>query len=253
MSNASTQYPTQSHGQVDPNAPFQQGPAPKKKHTVRNLVIGSIALVAVIGGCSTALAGGSNTTEADMPAATSSSQAGKPAEKNVDPKTEAPESKPADPPKTAMTTSQEEAVEAAESYLSSGSFSKKGLYDQLTSAYGSDFSKADARFALKQVDVDYNAEAVEAAESYLSSGSFSKKGLFGQLTSDSGSQFTENQATFAVKHIDVDYNAEAVEAAESYLESGSFSRQGLLDQLTSDYGSQFTKAQAGQAVDEVGL
>ena len=61
-------------GPVTTNAPFPQGPAPKKKHTVRNLVVASIALVAVIGGCSAALAGGSGSDAAVEPAASAAAK-----------------------------------------------------------------------------------------------------------------------------------------------------------------------------------
>ena len=50
---------------------------------------------------------------------------------------------------------------------SRGSGPKKGLFDQMTSENGGQFSKAGATFAIKHVDADYKAEAVEAAESYL--------------------------------------------------------------------------------------
>jgi hypothetical protein len=97
-----------------------------------------------------------------------------------------------------MTKSQKEAIEAAESYLDSGHFSKKGLTEQLSSEYGEGFSKADAKFAVGHVKADWNAEAVEAAESYLDSGHFSRKGLIEQLESPYGEQFTHEQAVYGV-------------------------------------------------------
>jgi Host cell surface-exposed lipoprotein len=101
-------------------------------------------------------------------------------------------------PKLTMTKAQAEAVEAAESYLDFGHFSKKGLTHQLTSKYGEGFSKADAKFAVDHVKADWNAEAVEAAESYLDSGHFSRKGLIEQLESPYGGQFTHDQAVYGV-------------------------------------------------------
>src|SRR5215216_718647 len=82
-----------------------------------------------------------------------------------------------------LTRAQKEAIEAAESYLDSGHFSKKGLIDQLTSEYGEHFAKKDAVFAVEYVDADYKKEAVEAAKSYLDSGHFSKSELLDQLES----------------------------------------------------------------------
>ena len=45
----------------------------------------------------------------------------------------------------------EEAVEAAQSYLKYSSFSREGLYDQLTSEYGEQFTPEQANYALEQV------------------------------------------------------------------------------------------------------
>jgi hypothetical protein len=112
---------------------------------------------------------------------------------------------PADPvspkPRAKVTRAQKEALESAESYLESGSFSKKGLLDQLTSKYGEDFDKADARWAIDHVDADYKAEAVESAKSYLESGSFSKRELRSQLTSSYGEGFTKAEADYAVAQV----------------------------------------------------
>jgi hypothetical protein len=48
-----------------------------------------------------------------------------------------------------MTTAQQQAVDAAEGYLSEGQgFSQQGLQGQLTSSAGNGFSKSDAEFAI---------------------------------------------------------------------------------------------------------
>ena len=111
---------------------------------------------------------------------------------------EAPAEAPAAP---AMTTSQEQAVGAAESYLDLGGFSKAGLIGQLTSEYGDGFSKADAVFAVNYLKPDWNAEAVEAAKSYLEISNFSRKGLIDQLSSEYGDKFTKAQATYAAEQV----------------------------------------------------
>ena len=104
--------------------------------------------------------------------------------------------------KSEMTVAQEQAVRAAQSYVDNMPFSRQGLIDQLTSEYGNGFEKADAEFAVKHINVDWNAEAVEAAESYLETvGGFSRQGLIDQLTSEYGSQFTVEQATYAVDKV----------------------------------------------------
>lgn len=97
-----------------------------------------------------------------------------------------------------LSRAEQNAVDSARSYLDGQAFSRDGLYDQLTSEYGSDFSKKLATLAInfveKQDEVSWNKEAEEAAESYLDSQSFSCNGLIGQLSSEYGSQFTQKQA-----------------------------------------------------------
>lgn len=92
----------------------------------------------------------------------------------------------------------EQALKAAEDYLDYTSFSKQGLYEQLTSEYGSGFSSDAAQYAVDNVNADWYAEAVETAEAYLDYTSFSKQGLYEQLTSEYGSGFTDEEAQYAV-------------------------------------------------------
>lgn len=105
----------------------------------------------------------------------------------------------------ALTLAQENAIEEAESYLSFTSFSRAGLFDQLTSEYGSGFEKAEAEFAISYLEdnklVNWKKEAVEAAESYLDLTSFSRAGLYDQLTSKYGGQFTKKQAEYALEQV----------------------------------------------------
>lgn len=99
------------------------------------------------------------------------------------------------------TTSQKQAVQAAEDYLELTAMSKAGLIRQLSSDTGNGFSTADAKFAANHVDADWNAEAVEAAEGYMEMGGFSRKSLIQQLTSSSGDQFTQAQAEYAADKV----------------------------------------------------
>ncbi|MDA0179173.1 Ltp family lipoprotein [Solirubrobacter phytolaccae] len=93
------------------------------------------------------------------------------------------------------------ALESAESYLETSGFSKQGLYEQLSSEYGSGFTQAEAQYAVDHVDVDWNKEAVEAAESYLDTMPMSRQALIDQLTSEYGSGFTYEQAVHAVDKV----------------------------------------------------
>lgn len=109
------------------------------------------------------------------------------------------------PPMPEMTVSQENAVKEAISYLRSMGFSRNGLIDQLSSEYGSQFSTADAEFAVayleKNSEVDWNEQAVKSAKEYLDSQSFSCNGLIDQLSSEYGSKFTKSQATYGATQV----------------------------------------------------
>jgi Host cell surface-exposed lipoprotein len=153
-----------------------------------------------------------------------------------------------------MTGSQQQAVDAAQGYLSDGQgFSKQGLLSQLTSSFGDGFSKSDAEFAVRYLNPNWDAQAVDSAEGYLSGGhGFSEQGLLQQLTSSAGEGFTEPQAEYAVGDLHPDWDAQAVDAAKGYLGDGQgFSRSSLIQQLTSSYGDGFTQAQAEYAVNKV--
>jgi len=99
----------------------------------------------------------------------------------------------------------EEAKEAAKSYISSMAFSRADLYQQLTSEYGAGFTAEQAEQAIVYLEtnnlVDWYAEAVQAAQSYLDSMSFSRDELYRQLTSEYGSGFTAEQAEYALSQV----------------------------------------------------
>ena len=95
------------------------------------------------------------------------------------------------------TASQENAIEAAQNYLSFAPFSRLGLIQQLSSKAGDGYPRADAVFAVNHIDVNYNKQAVKAAKNYLSFTSFSRAGLIQQLSSKAGDKYTQAQAVYA--------------------------------------------------------
>ena len=99
-----------------------------------------------------------------------------------------------EPPKPVFTPAQENAIAKAESYLDYTAFSKQGLIEQLEY---SDFSSADATFAVEHIEanggVDWNEQAVKKAKSYLEFTSFSLQGLVEQLEY---SDFTPSEAQY---------------------------------------------------------
>jgi hypothetical protein len=164
-------------------------------------------------------------------------------------------STPAAPASPSMTGAQQQAVDAANGYLSDGQgFSEQGLLGQLTSSYGDGFSQPDAEFAINYLKPNWDQQAVDAAQGYLGGGQgFSDQGLLQQLTSSAGSGFTEAQAEYAINSLHPDWDAQAVDAAKGYMQMGGFSQASLIQQLTSSYGDGFTEGQAEYAASQVGL
>jgi hypothetical protein len=112
-------------------------------------------------------------------------------------------STPAAPASSSMTDAQQQAVDAAEGYLSDGQgFSDQGLLSQLTSNVGDGFSKSDAELAFNHLNPNWGQQAVDAAKGYLSDGQgFSDQGLIRQLTSSYGNGFTKAQAEYAASQV----------------------------------------------------
>lgn len=108
---------------------------------------------------------------------------------------------PGDASRSEITLSMENALEAAENYLSFTAFSRLGLIDQLSSDYGDGYDVEDATWAVNQLEVDWKEQAFLAAKNYLSFTSFSRQGLIEQLSSSYGDQYTVEEATYAVNKI----------------------------------------------------
>lgn len=97
-------------------------------------------------------------------------------------------------------------MKTAISYLKMSNMSKQGLYDQLTSEYGSKMTAEEANAAINKLDplVNWNNLAVLSAKSYRDSMNLTGQGLSDQLSSEYGSKFTAEQAQYGVAHIDDD-------------------------------------------------
>ena len=95
-------------------------------------------------------------------------------------------------PEPEYTTSQEQAIASAVSYLDTMDFSKTGLIEQLQFEQ---FSAKDAQFAVDHIDVDWNVQAASAAQTYLETMAFSRGELIDQLEFEG---YTTSQATHGV-------------------------------------------------------
>lgn len=136
----------------------------------------AVGAVAVIGGCTVATHSGGDAPTA-TPTATHSATP---------------------TPGPSYTASQEQAIRQAKAYLAMSGFSKKGLIDQLSSDAGDGFPKADARFAVNHITVNWRHQAVRSAKNYLDMSGFSRKGLVDQLEYDG---YTHHQAVYAAHHV----------------------------------------------------
>jgi Host cell surface-exposed lipoprotein len=172
--------------------------------------IGALLLISVIAGVATAGKTPTSSHTTNPPAAAASSSTTQaPANTTTQPAASQPTSapaaapSPAAPPPPQYTASQEQAIQAAQGYLSDGEgFSYQGLIDQLDSPDGDGFSQADATVAVNSLNVNWNQQAVESAQGYMSDGQgFSACGLVQQLDSPDGEQFTQAQAEYAVGQV----------------------------------------------------
>lgn len=140
------------------------------------------------------------------------------------------------------------ALNQAQSYSELMHMSKQGIYDQLVSEYGGQFSAEAAQYAIDNIVADWNANALAKAQSYSDTMYMSKQGIYDQLTSEYGEKFTAEEAQYAVDNLQADYNKNALEKAKSYQESMNMSPEAIRDQLTSEYGEQFTPEEADYAI-----
>jgi hypothetical protein len=180
-----------------PQQGFPGGPPghrPRKRHRVRNVLLGvagAIVLIIIISAVASSQNGVTKTPPATS--ATSSQAPPSPAAKTPS---------PAAPAAPQYTPEQQQAIEAAKGYLQLGSgFSRLGLIQQLDSSAGSSFPRSVARFAVNHINVNWDQQAVEAAKGYMQEGGFSYGGMVQQLESPDGNDFTYSQAVYAAKAV----------------------------------------------------
>lgn len=104
-------------------------------------------------------------------------------------------------PEPDVPTEYRSALKKAESYSEMMHMSKQGIYDQLTSEYGEQFSPEAAQYAVDNLQADYNANALAKAQSYQDDMSMSLEAIRDQLTSEYGEQFTQEEADYAVANL----------------------------------------------------
>lgn len=148
-------------------------------------------------------------------------------------------------------TEYKSALKKAKRYSDAMHMSKAGIYDQLTSEYGEQFTEEAAQYAMDNLEADYNANALKKAEEYSKTMHMSKAGIYDQLISEYGEQFTPEEAQYAVDNLKADYNANALAKAKSYQNTMDMSPTAIYDQLISEYGEKFTPEEAQYAIDNL--
>ena len=99
-------------------------------------------------------------------------------------------------------TEYKSALKQAETYSEMMHMSKAGIYDQLTSEYGGQFTAEAAQYAIDNVKADWKKNALESAKSYQETMSMSPSAIYDQLVSEYGEQFTAEEAQYAIDNLD---------------------------------------------------
>jgi hypothetical protein len=108
---------------------------------------------------------------------------------------------PTPTPTPAVPAEYTSALNQATSYANTQYMSQQGVYDQLVSPYGGQFSAAAATYAINNVVADWNANALATAKNYQTEESLSPAAIHDQLVSQYGEKFTEAQADYAIQHL----------------------------------------------------
>ena len=93
------------------------------------------------------------------------------------------------------------ALNKATSYANTMHMSKRGVYDQLVSDYGEQFSAEAAQYAIDNVKADWNANALAKAKNYQDTMNMSPAAIHDQLISENGEKFTQTEADYAIQHL----------------------------------------------------
>lgn len=107
----------------------------------------------------------------------------------------------AKPQEPAIPAEYKSALAKAQDYSDTQYLSKQGLYDQLTSQYGEQFSAAAAQYAIDNVKADWNANALAKAKDYQEQQNMSPAAIHDQLVSQYGEKFTQSEADYAIQHL----------------------------------------------------
>ncbi|NJJ03935.1 MULTISPECIES: Ltp family lipoprotein [Corynebacterium] len=93
------------------------------------------------------------------------------------------------------------ALKKAKLYSDTMHMSKAGIYNQLTSDYGEQFSAEAAQYAIDNVEADWKENALQKAITYQKDLAMSPSAIRDQLVSSHGEKFTEEEADYAIANL----------------------------------------------------
>lgn len=99
-------------------------------------------------------------------------------------------------------TEYKSALLQANSYANTMHMSKQGLYDQLVSEYGGQFTPEAAQYGVDNVETDWNENALIKAKTYQDTMHQSPAAIYDQLVSAYGEKFTKAEADYAIQNLD---------------------------------------------------
>jgi len=168
----------------------------KEHQKVAWIVTGAFIVLGII---TSAINGSQLPSQADRPAASA------PVESVADEPSTAPEEveeeAPAEPEAPAVPAEYASALTKAGTYSDLMNMSKAGIYDQLTSEYGEQFSAEAAQYAIDNLTADWNANALAKAKMYQDTMAMSPSAIRDQLVSEYGEKFTAEEADYAIAHL----------------------------------------------------
>ncbi len=93
------------------------------------------------------------------------------------------------------------ALVKANQYSDMMHMSKQGIYDQLVSEYGEQFTPDAAQWAIDHMTADWNANALQKAKDCQDMMAMSPAAIYDQLISEYGEKFTPEEAQYAIAHL----------------------------------------------------
>ena len=141
-----------------------------------------------------------------------------------------------------VTEAMKEALSQAETLLTHGIYSRKGLKEQLASE---GFTERECTYAAETLDADWSEQAAMKAASYLRLHSFSRRNLLQQLLYDG---FSPEESIAGANLTNTDWKAQAVLKAGALLSQRAYSREALALQLEEEG---FTTAESSYAADAI--